>query len=102
MLDRQSARKRSAVLVELTAEMEQCIPDTVPDAGEERLSELLNGFLGTLPADRRRMFLRRYWYGDSIAVIARDLGCSEGRVRTALFRIRGKLKQYLERNGVLQ
>ena len=38
------------------------------------------------------MFLRRYWYGDSIRQIATAFGCGEEKVKATLFRIRNKLR----------
>ena len=46
------------------------------------------------------IFLRRYWYGESLEAIAAGLGCSGGKVKSSLFRTRGKLKAYLEEEGV--
>ena len=65
--------KRSAFICELSAEMEQCIP--APDDVESRvddmaLREAINGFLGTLGQEKRNIFIRRYWYLDSIAHIS--------------------------------
>ena len=97
-----SRLKRSAFICELTAEMEQCIP--APDDVECRiddmaLREAINGFLGTLKEERRNIFLRRYWYLDSIADISKRFGLSESKVKTTLFRCRGQLREYLEQEG---
>lgn len=61
--------------------------------------EAINGFLGTLSREKRDMFLRRYWYLDSIADIARRFGLSESKVKTTLFRCRNHLREYLEKEG---
>lgn len=101
-LEHRSARKRSAELVELTAEMELCIPD--PASAEERsddeLSQLLDDFLASLPKEQRIIFLRRYWFADSIAEIALRLGVSESKVKTTLHRTRNRLKKHLTGKGV--
>ena len=94
--------KRRAFVTELGTELEQCIP--APDDLECRLDAMalrdaLNGFLSTLDREKRAMFLRRYWYLDSVSAIARRFSCSEGRVKTTLFRLRGKLRAYLEQEG---
>ena len=47
------------------------------------------------------MFLRRYWYGDSISAIAERLHCTQGKVKSTLFRTRNALKAYLEEKEVL-
>ncbi len=100
MIDRKTAQKRNAVLVELTAEMEQCIPDTSLQDSQTELTDMLNEFLGTLPKEKRLIFLRRYWYGDSISEIAKAFHCREGRIRTILSRIRKKLEKFLKERGV--
>lgn len=97
-----SRLKRSAFVGELSAELEQCIP--APDDLECRidemaLSEAINGFLGTLSEEKRTIFLRRYWYMDSIASISRRFALSESKAKTMLFRTRNQLRKYLEREG---
>ncbi|MBR0485993.1 MAG: RNA polymerase sigma factor [Oscillospiraceae bacterium] len=99
MIDRQSAQKRNAVLVELTNEMEQCIPDVSAPEQQTELSELLSEFLKTLSKEKRILFVRRYWYGDSIREIAEAFHWQESRVKTNLFRIRKKLELFLKRKG---
>lgn len=100
MIDRRNAQKRSAVLVELTAEMEQCIPDNSIQNSQTELTEVLNAFIEGLPKEKRIMFIRRYWYGDSITDIAKLFHCREGKVKTNLFRIRKKLEKFLKERGV--
>ena len=73
-----SRLKRSAFICELSAEMEQCIP--APDDSSCRMDDLalrtaINDFLGKLDEEKRNMFVRRYWYLDSVADIAKRYGC---------------------------
>ena len=94
--------KRNAFICELSAEMEQCIP--APDDVECRiddraLSEALNGFLCTLAEEKRNIFIRRYWYLDSIADISKRFALSESKVKTTLFRCRNQLRKHLEKEG---
>lgn len=97
-----SRLKRSAFICELSAEMEQCIP--APDDAECRiddmaLSETLNKFLSTLDAEKRNIFVRRYWYLDSIADISKRFALSESKVKTTLYRCRSRLREHLEKEG---
>lgn len=88
------------VLEELT----ECIPGTgsTEEAVEEALLvEVLNGFLAELPTDKRKIFLRRYWYLSSVKEIAEDFGLSESNVKMTLHRLRSKLKSVLEKEGIL-
>ena len=97
-----SSLKRSAYLCELTAEMEQCIP--APDdlqcrMDEQALRDALNSFLRTLDEEKRNLFLRRYWYLDSIADLSERFAISQSKVKTTLFRCRTHLRKYLEQEG---
>ena len=94
--------KRRAVICQLDAEMEQCLPsadDAACRVGDDVLSELINGFLGSLDEKKRVLFMRRYWYAESLADIAHRFGCSEGYVKTTLFRCREKMRKYFEERG---
>lgn len=97
-----SRLKRSAFICQLSTEMEQCIP--APDDVECRiddmaLSESINGFLAALHQEKRNIFIRRYWYLDSIADISKRFALSESKVKTTLFRCRNQLREHLEREG---
>ena len=64
------------------------------------LTEALNRFLAELSPQTRKVFMRRYWYFDSVKEIAQRYGLSEGSVKMQLTRTRHALKKYLEREGV--
>ena len=61
----------------------------------------LNRMVSRLPKQERLVFLRRYWYMDSIERISKTLGCSQTRVTTMLCRTRKKLRDELEKEGLL-
>ena len=102
LLDRNRAAKRSAEVVPMTQELEQCVPDLKQDrsADGREIIQALNAFLETLPKDSRLIFLRRYWYADTVGEIARRYGMTESKVKMQLLRTRGKLKDYLEQEGI--
>ena len=102
MLEYRNAAKRSAQVVELTGEMEQCIPDALAERAfePEQLGELLNGFLKAESRDNRAIFVRRYFAAESVADIAASLGFSESKVKSSLMRTRERLRGYLEKEGV--
>lgn len=102
ILDRRKAAKRSAQLVSLTREMEMCIPDSLQNVSVEsrELAKAMNDFLNDLPRDSRLIFLRRYWYGDSVEQIAGRYGMTQSKIKTQLFRTRNKLRSYLEKEGI--
>ena len=97
-----SRLKRSAFIMEFSEEMEQCIPDSRCDesmADDIALKETVNGFLSGLDPEKRVIFLRRYWFLDSIEEISDRMGVSESKIKTTLFRCRNKFRQYLEKEG---
>ena len=98
----QSRLKRSALLCELSEEMEQCLPDpddAVRRADDTQLRDALNGFLCSLDEEKRNIFIRRYWYMDSIADISKRFALSESKVKTTLFRCRERLREQLRKEG---
>ena len=54
---------------------------------------------GELPETERKIFMCRYWYMDSITDISTRFGFSESKVTSMLYRIRGRLKVVLEKEG---
>ena len=96
------AAKRGGGQVEaLTQELSDCVtgsPELLLEAAE--LSRLLDKFLRTLPQKERCVFLRRYWYCDSISDIAAQCHMASGTVKSSLHRTRGKLKRYLQEEGI--
>ena len=101
-IDWQKAKKRNAEVVSLTQEMENCIPDTYRDmeADTRELGRILDAFLRTLTPENQMVFLRRYWYVDTIAEIAVRYGISESAVQMRLNRTRSKLAMYLAKEGI--
>ncbi len=85
-------------------ELVECIPaastteETVEAAELERA---MNRFLRTLPERDCNIFLRRYWYVEEYAEIARRYQMKLNTVKTSLFRTRAKLKIFLEEEGVI-
>ena len=85
-------------------ELTECVPD--PNSVEQMvdgriLVDKLNVFLEGLPVEARKIFMRRYWEVCSIQEIAEIYGISESKVKVSLFRTRGKLKTFLEKEGIV-
>ena len=100
--ERLGTQKRSANLVELTKELEECISgswDMVTELETKRLGASINTFVKKLPTDRQLVFIRRYFYGDSVAEIAWQSGFSASKITSMLFRLRKQLKTQLEKEG---
>ncbi|MBQ8929851.1 MAG: sigma-70 family RNA polymerase sigma factor [Oscillospiraceae bacterium] len=102
--EKYTAKKRGAGQVPLALdELQECIPatnqtDSVAD--DIVLTDVLNRFLASLTAEKRNIFMRRYWYLSSVAEIASDLAISESKVKMSLLRSRNELKQLLEKEGI--
>ena len=67
---------------------------------EAVLVDVLNSFLGSLPAEQRKIFMRRYWYVSSVQEIADEYGITESKVKMSLLRSRNRLRAALEKEGV--
>lgn len=94
--------KRSALFSELTEELESVLPseeDVEEAADVAELGRIISDFLRGVSAEKRNIFIRRYWYADSVSEIAERFSISEGKVKTALFRTRNELKKRLEKEG---
>ena len=94
---------RGGELIRVEEELESLVsPQSGPE--EEALYRdrirSLNGFLGELPTEKRVIFVRRYWYLDSIADLAEKFGCSERRINGILQRVREKLKNKWKEEGL--
>ncbi|WP_426351028.1 RNA polymerase sigma factor [Alloiococcus sp. CFN-8] len=103
--EKYTAEKRGAGQVPLALdELKECVPswDRVEQAVDDMvLIEIFNSFLGDLSIETRKIFMRRYWYLSSIKEIAADFKVSESKVKMSLLRTRKKLKQILEKEGVV-
>ncbi len=76
--------------------------DSVEKAYEaQELREAINGFMATLSYSDRFIFMRRYWYSDPVQDIAKMAHSTNNSVTVRLFRIREKLRLYLEKEGLL-
>ena len=71
------------------------------EAIRKELAASMNRFLGELTVQERYVFLRRYWYLDSLADIAKNTGFSGSKVASMLYRLRGRLKKQLIKEELL-
>ncbi len=94
--------KRNSYYDVALEELENCLtpPATIEQEIEEsELSKQIDCFLDTLDKENRVMFVRRYWYSDSISDIAEQFHISNHNVSVRLSRIREKLKNHLKKEG---
>ena len=71
------------------------------EAIRKELAASMNRFLRKLTVQERYVFVRRYWYLDSLADIAKNTGFSGSKVASMLFRLRGRLKKQLIKEELL-
>lgn len=99
-----SAEKRGGSVADrIFSELEACIPSefTVEKNIDEKfLVSLLEEFLKAQKETNRNIFVRRYWYCESVSQIAKDFSLKESTVTSMLYRMRQKLKEKLEKEGI--
>lgn len=97
-----TAQKRSSGYDLSLEELSDCIPDHAMEKAldAQLLAQAINHFLATQSRENRVIFLRRYWFGDSVPDIAQGLRLRPGTVSTRLSRTRAALKQFLQKEGI--
>lgn len=99
----QSAKRGNGEVDLILSELDECIPsgsDVEEGYNEKVLSAYISSFLETQTEINRIVFVRRYWYASPVAEIANQLGISESRVKSILFRQRRRLRSSLEKKGI--
>lgn len=99
-----SASKRNPNVTVLLSELEECIPaeyNIEHELESSFIRNALNEFLGRQEPEKRKIFLRRYWFGDSIEDIEGWSGYSKSKIKSILFRLRKELREYLWKEGIV-
>lgn len=91
--DYNSAGMRSTNLSLAYEELSDWLPSRAQENDAAQFRSFLNRFLRELPKDARIMFVRRYWYGETVSEIAGAFRCGEEKVKSSLFRTRKKLRE---------
>lgn len=102
-LKQNRAQKRYSGGDLLLSELEDCIPSRNTVWGEmenKALSRLISDWLNTLPKEDRILFVRRYWYGDSVKELASAIGMTPSKLASRMYRLRSNLKDFLEKEEV--
>ena len=98
--DYNTASIRNTGLTLAYEELAMYLPSREDQSDGVEFKNFINNFLRGLPKVPRMMFVRRYWYGESIAQIAAAFECSEEKVKSSLFRTRNKLRQAMIKEGI--
>lgn len=101
-LERENARKRRGVLLQLE-ELGECLPDRSAELEPDRLAlqQSMAEFVRALPREKQLIFVRRYWYGDTVDEIADRIGCKSCRITGILHRLRKELRKKLEQEEIM-
>ena len=98
--DYNRASLRNSALTLAYEELKFVLPSRDEAVDQLAFRTFLNQFLRSQKKDARIMFIRRYWYGDSVRQIAAAFGCGEEKVKSTLFRTRNKLRDAMIREGI--
>lgn len=99
-----NAKKRGNGEVALALdELTECIPaagSIEQELENDIVAQAIDRFLWTLEKVECNIYLRRYWYLDSISAISKQYKISNSKVKSMLHRTRKKMKSYLEKEGI--
>lgn len=96
--------RNSDLLVELDEISDKADISSEGESPEEyaeraELTGILNEWLGTLPEKQRILFMRRYFFSDSVKEAGKACRMSANAAGVALGRLRGQLKKFLTERG---
>lgn len=97
-----NAAKRSGEMLYILDELSECISSgsTADDELDMKLlSESINSFLKTLSERDRTVFLRRYFYAETVSNIADKTGITPNNTSAILSRTRNRLREHLSKEG---
>ena len=98
------AQKRYNGAEVILSELSDCVPanSTVENEIEAKvLSEVISDWLYLQSQDDRVLFMRRYWFGDSLKKLADECGTTPNKLAGRMYRLRQGLKNVFEKEGVM-
>lgn len=101
-LEAMSRQKRSqAILISLDEPAEVLSDESIADGvSDEDIGKLISDFLRNEKSEIRDVFIRKYYFFDSIGDIARRYDFTESKVKNMLHHTRTKLKDFLIKEGI--
>lgn len=104
-LEHNQAQKRDGRFLLILDELAEVLPSEASvedEVAQREVMEAINDFLRRkAKADERQLFLRRYFWGDSIGELTVTFRSSESKIKSQLFRTRQRLRSYLEERGLV-
>ena len=95
-LEKENALKRSAIFVELS----ECLSELSFDMEEGEITKAIDSFLERQKPIAAKLFVRRYYYNETVREISAKLGISESKATKQLSKLRKELKRYLTERGI--
>lgn len=98
-----SAAKRNPAAITSLEELGDCVSGTesVESEIEKRhIENTIDKFLWRQGEEKRNIFIKRYWYFDSIESICENTGFTQSKVKSMLYEMRKKLRKCLESEGI--
>ena len=101
-LEAMSRQKRSQATIVSLDELAEILPDeSIADGvSDEDIGKLISDFLRNEKSEIRDVFIRKYYFFDSIGDIARRYDFTESKVKNMLHHTRTKLKDFLIKEGI--
>lgn len=99
-----SEKRRASEYSVSLSELEDCVSGSdTPEAEAEvqLLGSSINSYLRSVSDESRKIFIRRYFFADSVKDIASYFGVSEAKTKSVLYRTRQGLRKYLEKEGFI-
>ncbi len=100
---RDHAKKRYDGMEVLLSELEDCVPapgTTQEELERRQLAQSISAWLDSLKDEDRRLFVRRYWYGEAVKTLAAERDQGANALSQRLLRLRRDLRAFLESEGV--
>lgn len=97
------AKKRFEGMAVLLSELEDCVPaqETVEETlNRKQIGHIISVWLDSLTPEERRLFVRRYWYGESVKSLAKEFGLESNTLSQRLLRLRKALRAFFESEGM--
>lgn len=101
-LDYNLALKRNQDITISFSELEAIMPDNrmASECEYENLGKVISEFLRREKEDARNVFIRKYYFFDSVSDIAKKYSFTESKVKNMLYHSRNRLKDYLKKEGI--
>lgn len=101
-LEYNKAQKRTPTAIVSFHEFEDFLPDNtiMPDVDNQEIGKKIGDFLRTKSPVVRTVFIRKYWFFDTVSDIAAKYSFTESKVKSMLYHTRNELREYLRKEGI--